>query len=92
MTNSTCTPGYGTKYQPVDISITGLQWWTGWGTESQKEVSTIDKVGFYSGSYNLASTSNCYVDANYGVQFQTSSCPGPYPFTIRMKVKTTFHQ
>ena len=92
MTNSTFTPGYGTEYQPVDITIDGLQCWTGWGTDSQKEVSTIDKVGFYSGSYNLASTDKCYVDANYGVQFQTSSsCPGPFPIKIRMKATAYFN-
>ena len=92
MTNSTFTPGYGTDYQPVDISITGLQCWTGWGTSDQKEVSTIDKVGFYSGSYNLASTDKCYVDPTYGVQFQTSSsCAGPFPIKIRMKATAYFN-
>lgn len=94
MTNSTFTPGYGTEYQPVDITITGLQCWTNWNeaTGTGTEVATIDKVGFYSGSYNLASTSNCYVDANYGVQFQTSSsCLGPFPIKIRMKVTAYFN-
>lgn len=92
MTNSTFTPGYDTTYQPVDITITGLQCWTGWGTANQKEVSTIEKVGFYSGSYNLATTDKCYVDANYGVQFQTSSsCTGPFPIKIRMKVTAYFN-
>jgi hypothetical protein len=92
MTNSTFTQGYDTTYQPVDISISGLQCWTGWGTDSQTEVATIDKVGFYSGSYNLATTDKCYVDANYGVQFQTSSsCTGPFPIKIRMKVTAYFN-
>ena len=92
MTNSTFTPGYNTDYQPVDITITGLQCWTGWGTSDQKEVSTIDYVGFYSGSYNLASTDKCYVDKNNGVQFQTSSsCKGPWPIKIRMKVTAYFN-
>jgi hypothetical protein len=92
MTNSTFTQGYDTTYQPVDISISGLQCWTGWGTDSQTEVATIDKVGFYSGSYNLATTDKCYVDANYGVQFQTSSsCKGPFPIKIRMKVTAYFN-
>lgn len=92
VTNSTFTPGYDTDYQPVDISITGLQCWTGWGTASQTEVSTIDKVGFYSGSYNLASTDKCYVDPTYGVQFQTSSsCVGPFPIKIRMKATACFN-
>ena len=92
MTNSTFTPGYDTDYQTVDISISGLQCWTGWGTDSQKEVSTIDKVGFYSGSYNLASTDKCYVDASNGVQFHTSSsCKGPFPIKIRMKATAYFN-
>ena len=92
MTNSTFTPGYATDYQPVDITISGLQCWTGWGTSDQKEVSMIEKVGFYSGSYNLASTDKCYVDANYGVQFQTSSsCSGPFPIKIRMKATAYFN-
>ena len=92
MTNSTFTPGYGTDYQPVDISITGLQCWTGWDTDSQKEVSMIEKVGFYSGSYNLASTDKCYVDPTYGVQFQTSSsCAGPFPIKVRMKATAYFN-
>ena len=94
MTNSTFTPGYGTEYQPVDITITGLQCWTNWNeaTGTGTEVATIDKVGFYSGSYNLASTDKCYVDANYGVQFQTSSsCTGPFPIKIRMKATAYFN-
>lgn len=92
MTNSTFTPGYDTDYQPVDITISGLQCWTGWGTDSQKEVSMIEKVGFYSGSYNLASTDKCYVDPTYGVQFQTSSsCAGPFPIKVRMKATAYFN-
>ena len=92
MSNSTFTPGYNTTYQPVDIAISGLQCWTGWGTSSQEEVATIDKVGFYSESYNLATTDKCYVDPKYGVQFQTSSsCKGPFPIKIRMKVTAYFN-
>ena len=92
MTNSTFTQGYDTTYQPVDISISGLQCWTGWGTDGQQEVATIPYVGFYSGSYNLATTDKCYVDANNGVQFQTSkSCTGPFPIKIRMKVTAYFN-
>jgi hypothetical protein len=75
-----------------DLELDYLQCWTGWGTDSQTEVATIDKVGFYSGSYNLATTDKCYVDANYGVQFQTSSsCKGPFPIKIRMKVTAYFN-
>lgn len=93
MTNSTFTPGYDTNYQTVDISISGLQCWTGWGTSSQKEVATIEKVGFYSGSYNLASTDKCYVDASNGVQFQTSSSIDEdcLPIKIRMKATAYFN-
>lgn len=90
--NETFVYGYDTDYQPVDIFVEGLQCWTGWGTANQKEVTTIDKVGFYSGSYNLASTDKCYVNARYGVQFQTSSsCPGPFPIKIRMKASAYFN-
>ena len=93
MTNSTFTPGYDSNYQTVDISISGLQCWTGWGTSSQTEVATIEKVGFYSGSYNLASTDKCYVDASNGVQFHTSSSidKNCLPIKIRMKATAYFN-
>ena len=94
MTNSTFTPGYGTEYQPVDITVSGLQCWTNWNEETGTgtEGATIDKVGFYSGSYNLASTDKCLVDKDYGVQFQTSSsCSGPFPIKIRMKATADFN-
>ena len=98
MTNSTFTPGIASPDQTVDITIDDLQCWTGWGTGSQTEVSTIEKVGFYSGSYNLASTGDCTVyvktepgKEGQGVQFQTSgSCVGPYPIKIRMKARAQF--
>ena len=94
MTNSTFTPGIASPDQTVDITIDDLQCWTGWGTGSQTEVSTIEKVGFYSGSYHLESTGNCTVyvkTQGQGVQFQTSSsCAGPYPIKIRMKARAQF--
>ena len=98
MTNSTFTPGIASPDQTVAINIDDLQCWTGWGTDSQKEVSAIDKVGFYSGSYHLTSTNDCAVyvktesgKEGQGVQFQTSSsCAGPYPIKIRMKARAQF--
>ena len=98
MTNDTFTPGIASPDQTVAINIEDLQCWTGWGTASQTEVSTIAKVGFYSGSYNLASTADCIVyvktedgKEGQGVQFQTSSsCAGPYPIKIRMKARAQF--
>ena len=98
MTNDTFTPGIASPDQTVDINIDDLQCWTGWGTASQTEVNTIAKVGFYSGSYNLASTGDCIVyvktvsgKEGQGVQFQTSSsCAGPYPIKIRMKARAQF--
>ena len=91
-TNSTFTRGYDTNYQSVDISIDDIQCWTGWGKDTQKEVSTIAGVGFYAGSYNLNSISSCYVNHNLGVQFHTSSsCEGPYPIKIRMKASAHFN-
>jgi hypothetical protein len=98
VTNSTFTPGVADPDQTVDITIDDLQCWTGWGTGSQAEVSKIEKVGFYSGSYNLASTGDCIVyvktesgKEGQGVQFQTSSsCTGPYPIKIRMKARAQF--
>ena len=101
MTNGTFTPGIASPDQTVDITIDDLQCWTGWGTGSQAEVSTIEKVGFYSTSnpsYNLTSTNACTVyvktesgKEGQGVQFQTSSsCAGPYPIKIRMKARAQF--
>ena len=102
MTNSTFTPGIASPEQTVDIDVEDLQCWTGWGTSSQAEVSTIAKVGFYSGannSYNLASNDICDIQVKtepgkegQGVQFQTSSsCPGPFPIKLRMKARAQFH-
>ena len=98
MTNDTFTPGIASPDQTVSIQVDDLQCWTGWETDSQAEVSTLEKVGFYSGSYNLTSTDDCTVyvktesgKEGQGVQFQTSSsCPGPFPIKIRMKVTAKF--
>ena len=98
MTNDTFTPGIASPDQTVNITIDDLQCWTGWGTASQAEVSTIAKVGFYSGSYHLTDTDDCTVyvkteagKEGQGVQFQTSSsCAGPFPIKIRMKARAQF--
>ena len=94
MTNSTFTRGYDTNYQTVDISINGLQCWTNWNEETGTgtEVATLEKVGFYSGNYNLESTSKCYVNKNLGVQFHTKSdCNAAFPIKIRMKASAHFN-
>ena len=92
MTNSSFTYGYDVTTQGVYITVDDMQCWTGWGTSDQTKVSTIEKVGFYSGSYHLTSTGICYVNETQGVQFQTSSsCEGPYPIKLRMKVRAEFY-
>ena len=98
MTNSTFTPGIASPEQTVAINVEDLQCWTGWGTSSQTEVSSIAKVGFYSGSYHLTDTDDCIVyvkteagKEGQGVQFQTSSsCAGPFPIKLRMKASAKF--
>ena len=102
MTNSTYTPDVASPAQTVNITIEDLQCWTGWGTNSQTQVNSIAKVGFYSqtnGSYNLETNDICDIKVNnepgkegQGVQFQTSSsCPGPFPIKLRMKARAQFH-
>ena len=102
MTNSTYTPGVPSPAQTVNITIEDLQCWTGWGTNSQTQVNSIAKVGFYSetnGSYNLETNDICDIQVKtepgkkgQGVQFQTSSsCPGPFPIKLRMKARAQFH-
>ena len=89
--NSTFTYGYDTDYQKVNISVDDLQCWTGWGTDNQTEVATIEGVGFYGPTYTLSNSSTCYVNAKEGVQFHTKSdCAGPYPIKIRMKATADF--
>ena len=92
--NQTFTEGYDSDYQGVNITVEDMQCWTGWdeATQSGTKVSTIAKVGFYDGGYNLTTTGSCYVNAKYGVQFHTSSsCAGPFPIKIRMKVREEFY-
>ena len=92
--NHTFTEGYDSDYQGVNITVEDMQCWTGWdeATQSGTKVSTIAKVGFYDGGYNLTTTGSCYVNAKYGVQFHTSSsCTGPFPIKIRMKVREEFY-
>ena len=90
--NSTFTSGVESPDQIFDLDIEYLQCWTGWGTSSQTEVATIEKVGFYSGDYNLVSTLNCYVNSVSGVQFQTkSNCDAAFPIKIRMKARGKFY-
>ena len=102
MTNSTYTPGVPSPAQTVNITIEDLQCWTGWGTNSQTQVNSIAKVGFYSetsGSYNLETNDICDIKVKeepgkegQGVQFQTSSsCSGPFPIKLRMKARAQFH-
>ena len=90
--NSTFTEGHDSSNQVFDLDIEYLQCWTGWGTSSQTEVATIDKVGFYDGGYNLVSTLNCYVNSVSGVQFQTKSdCNAAFPIKLRMKARGKFY-
>ena len=89
MTNSTFVPGID---QTVSISILDCQAFE-WVNNQWVEypMSNVSKVGFYSGAYNLTSTNACYVNATNGVQFQTSSsCPGPWPLKLRIKVQAQF--
>lgn len=90
--NSTFTSGVESPDQIFDLDIEYLQCWTKWGTSSQTEVATIEKVGFYSGDYNLVSTLNCIVNSVSGVQFQTKSdCKADFPIKIRMKARGKFY-
>jgi hypothetical protein len=55
-------------------------------------ISMPGKVGFYGGSYYMDTTNSAYVNPQNGVQFQTSSsCGGPWPLSIRMKVLMRFN-
>ena len=90
--NSTFTEGHDSSNQVFDLDIEYLQCWTNWGKDSQTEVTTIGKVGFYDGGYNLVSTLNCYVNAVSGVQFQTKSdCNAAFPIKIRMKARGRYY-
>lgn len=71
----------------VSITVEDLQVFS-----SGTPIATPEKVGFYSGEYYLTSTNSAYVNSTSGVQFQTSSsCPGPWPLTIRLKATLSFY-
>lgn len=90
--NDTFTTGYDSENQVFDLDIEYLQCWTGWGTTEQTEVTTIEDVGFYAGTYNLLSTKYCYVNSVRGVQFQTKSdCNAAFPIKLRMKARGQFY-
>ena len=93
MTNNTFTANTTNK---VSITILDCQAFSFNTTTQEWEsypMSSVSKVGFYSGAYNLESTNACYVNATLGVQFQTSSsCPGPWPLKLRMKVQALFFE
>lgn len=77
--------------QRVSISVLDVQMFEWNGSDWVASDALPTKVGFYSGAYNLASTNDCYVNTTNGVQFQTSSsCPGPWPMKLRMKVQALF--
>ena len=76
------------------LTVEQMMCWTNWNEETQtgNSVSTIEKVGFYAGSYHLSSTNSCIVNPLKGIQFQTSSSSDQslYPIKIRMKAQLTF--
>ena len=77
--------------QRVSISVLDVQAFEWNGSDWFSSSTLPSKVGFYSGAYNLASTNDCYVNSTNGVQFQTSSsCVGPWPMKLRMKVQALF--
>ena len=89
MTNNTFVSGIDQKVSITVVDVQAFEWindeWVPY------DISKVSKVGFYSGSYHIASTNACYVNATLGVQFQTSSsCPGPWPLKLRMKVQALF--
>lgn len=84
VTNSSFESGVSSK---VSITIEDVQ-----ATHYDSIISVPEKVGFYSGDYHMTSTNAAYVNKEKGVQFQTSSsCPGPFPLTLRMKVSMQFY-
>lgn len=89
MTNSTFVTGTEQKVSISIIDCQAFEWVNNQWVEYP--MANVSKVGFYSGAYNLTSTNACYVNATNGVQFQTSSsCPGPWPLKLRMKVQAQF--
>lgn len=89
MTNSTFVTGESSKVTISILDVQAFEWINNQWVEYP--ISNVTKVGFYSGAYNLVSTNACYVNPTNGVQFQTSSsCPGPFPLKLRMKVQAQF--
>lgn len=91
MTNNTFVTGESDAVSISILDVQAFEWvnnqWVSY------PISNVSKVGFYSGAYNLASTNACYVNTTNGVQFQTSSsCPGPWPLKLRMKVQAQFYK
>ena len=78
----------------VAVVLEDLTCWANWDESrgTGTEVNSIEKVGFYGGSYYLATTNSCYVNATNGVQFQTSKSSNEslYPIKLRMKVQMVF--
>lgn len=92
MTNSTFQTGVKQKVSISVVDCQAFTWDNATDTWVSYPMSSVSKVGFYSGAYNLASTNACYVNETNGVQFQTSSsCPGPWPLKLRMKVMANFY-
>ena len=88
MTNDTFVPG---TEQTVSIRVIDLQVFEKVNDQWVSYEGVPEKVGFYSGAYELVSTDKPYVNAASGVQFQTSSsCSGPWPMKLRMKVMALF--
>ena len=91
ITNSTFYEGLS---HSVSVTVEDVQCWTNWDEDEKTGtfVSTIEKVGFYSGQYHLSSTNACYVNATNGVQFQTSSKTNEalFPIKLRLKVQMVF--
>lgn len=84
VTNSTYVPSSSSK---VSIIVEDVQAYHG-----GKPISVPEKVGFYGGDYFMTTTNSAYVNKESGVQFQTSSsCGGPWPLTLRMKVLMQFY-
>ena len=91
MTNNTFVQGTEQRVSITVVECEAFEWNASSETWVPYDISKVSKVGFYSGAYNLESTNACYVNSELGVQFQTSSsCPGPWPLKLRMKVQALF--
>lgn len=91
VTNSTFYQGLS---HSVSLTVEDVLCWTNWDEKEETGtfVTSIEKVGFYSGQYHLSSTNACYVNSANGVQFQTSSesASNIYPVKIRLKAQMVF--